>query len=852
MADYTNVVQDRLSEMQQADVFLPRTNPTFGNPPFSDAAPRILIARLSPFADVDRSLPHLFLFQEVRRALPRTYIDLAFFPARAERAWFERENISPLIGVQSLHSIEDFDLVLFSNAYILELINLPYLLMHSDLPLFASERRAEHPILILGGSNAMASQVLICVTERGIDALVDGIFFGEGEGYVGRLVTVLANGRKSKKARLIQAAAEIEGFWAAGFSPTVTKAACEAVDADLLPSDYPLLNSAEAGTARLQINYGCSAFCTFCFEAYDRRPYREIPLPDLIEAARRIKRAQGARTIDLYSFNFNTHQEVLLLLPELHRLFERVSFQSQRVDILQHTPTLLESEIAAGKRSFTVGIEGISERQRTWLHKSLPTADISTLLERLLSSRVREVKLFYLLTGHETPEDLAEFRQFVRAFKNQRRATRRRARVVFSFGLLIRMPFTPLRYDRLYLEESHWRPLIGQAKSACETNGFEFRLAFDWPAYAVSQVLSLGGSWLVEALLALAREGFCFDSALPAGYWEQLQGWMQEQGQWTCEFLSEKDPAYPFALDLVRSNVPSAFLYRQFQEAKAGLDGGYCLGSAAEQGHCLGCGACANPEQRSAIVRHRVRSAPGSALANLRDMMARKQRLKPLYIRVRVAAWLAGAQPAYLNAALLKELLSQHPPWTENLLSASECLFTVRPNDRRFPPLTGETVFALKTWDSGAIANALAADHSPTRELGSSRDGSAFDVLGLAEDFEPGVYSQVGLDLVLPARYFSDTRAHLERYLRDAYLPYSLRRISPGLAGETRFCFDVPKKGLKKKILYAGTFSLDERGMHAHLEIGPGFDLLKFLEMFYERAHCHVQAHITNVVWSNV
>ncbi len=42
-------------------------------------------------------------------------------------------------------------------------------------------------------------------------------------------------------------------------------------------------------------------------------------------------------------------------------------------------------------------------------------------------------------------------------------------RIIYSFGLLIRMPFTPLRYDRLLLDYNEWKLLIGQAKSACGT-----------------------------------------------------------------------------------------------------------------------------------------------------------------------------------------------------------------------------------------------------------------------------------------------------------------------------------------------------------------------------------------------
>ena len=122
-------VRENLHRFKQIEPFLPFDNPTFGNPDFEDASCRVLIVRLSPFRDVDRSIPHLFLFQEVRRALPDAYIDLAFFPSASERALFEREDMPFLIGTQSLRSAGEFDLVLVSNAYTLELINLPYLLI---------------------------------------------------------------------------------------------------------------------------------------------------------------------------------------------------------------------------------------------------------------------------------------------------------------------------------------------------------------------------------------------------------------------------------------------------------------------------------------------------------------------------------------------------------------------------------------------------------------------------------------------------------------------------------------------------------------------------------------------------
>ncbi len=62
----------------------------------------------------------------------------------------------------------------------------------------------------------------------------------------------------------------------------------------------------------------------------------------------------------------------------------------------------------------------------------------------------REIKLFYMLTGREQDADLEEFAAFVKwAEASPPEISFARPRIVFSFGYLVRMPFTPLRYDPL-------------------------------------------------------------------------------------------------------------------------------------------------------------------------------------------------------------------------------------------------------------------------------------------------------------------------------------------------------------------------------------------------------------------
>jgi hypothetical protein len=834
MPDHTSFFRRNIHRLPHPEPFLPFDNPTFGNPAFEDASHRVLIARLSPFRDVDRSLPHLFLFHEVRQALPDAYIDLAFFPAAPQREMLEREGIPLLIGTQSLRSAEEFDLILISNAYTLELINLPYLLDRSNIPLFASQRGPEWPLIILGGSNAMAAQAVI--REDG-DSLVDGAFFGEGEGLVGKLASLQIGKPADKHALLEQAAGRIPGFWAAGSLRKTAKAICQP-EARFLPTDYPVLNTPEAHTAHLQITHGCPAFCSFCFEGYDRKPYRELPLTDVLAAAYQIKQAQGVEEIGLYSFNFNTHSDILPMMLELNRLFDRVSIKSQRADILQQTPTLLEAEVEADKREFTLGIEGISARQRAFLHKSLSGEEIAALIDRLLAQPIRRIKLFYVLTGHETEKDIAEFREFVRWLKETRRTHEKQPRVIFSAGLLIRMPFTPLRYDRLFLEEADWKQIVGPVKSACETNGFEFRLAFDWPAYCASQVLALGGHWLIEPVVALAKKGYCFDTRLPEEYWTELQAWMEQAGFWNAEFLDKKKPEYSFPLAFVESNVPADFLYRQYQEAKSGTDTGYCLGSPQQSGRCLGCCACIDEAQRREIVRHQIRRPERSGyLSQLREAMTRKRRLQPVYARLCTQPWLAGVEPAFLNGLVFKELLARYPELTDNLLSARESLFAVKPNDRRFPGVSGETVFALKAWDAETLQHTL----TNTREDA----GAGFEIAGLVEGFTPGEFDRMRLDIYLPGALFPKPRTRLEKYLREAYLPYSLRR-----EGKKRLVFDLPAKALKRKILFGGLIEEQKDGLLASLDVGTKFDLAALLETFGEPGLVrHARVRVSGVVW---
>jgi hypothetical protein len=165
--------------------------------------------------------------------------------------------------------------------------------------------------------------------------------------------------------------------------------------------------------------------------------------------------------------------------------------------------------------------------------------------------------------------------------------------------------------------------------------------------------------------------------------------------------------------------------------------------------------------------------------------------------------------------------------------------------DRRFPAVSGETVFGLRAWDVEAMELAL-----ETR----AREGIGdlgFEMVGPVEGFTPGVFTKLHLDVHLPARFFPEPRARLEAYLRNAYVPYSLRRD-----GE-RLCFELARKALKKKVLFGGFIEPYEEGddgeggVFLSLDVGHKFDLGAFLETFDgKRLALQALTHVSQVEWS--
>jgi len=673
----------------------------FENPVWEAAPFHILIARLSPFTDVSESRPHLFLYDEVRSAMPSSYIDFAFFPKHYDIPVLEKQNLPFWYGIASGRGANEFDCILISNACTIELINIIPALEKSGIPARQSARNVETcPYILLGGSNALASGALLEIHDNTfIDAVPDGFFFGEGEHIAGSLVYDILKNHKhglssvEKKLQYFELVKKHTGYYHAGYNGTVKQNIHH--EHFSVQHHYPVLASPTSNTVRLEISAGCPYFCNFCFEGFERKPYREIPFSTLLEQAKNLKTLSGADTIEISSYNFNTHTDIANLIEQLNSFFYRVNVMSQRVDILAEHQELIDFEFIADKRSYTLGIEGISERMRAYYNKELCFNSITKVIKKLLEYKAREIKLFYILSGFETDEDFNNFKQEIAAIKALSISNSYKPSILISTGYLVRMPGTPLAYEELMLDESRLENLAEQLQNITKTLGFDFRAPHYFDEYTVTQILALASHTILDLLITLYKQAVYYDGSLSKKAYSVIKNWLNTTNFLTENFLKEKDANYKFPFYFVERPVSTEFLYRRFLNSKQHKEEKTCFTVSSENSFCKGCNACIDNNEKQSLTNHMLKKPTSKNKDFLITYIKKKQKPYSIAIVYSIPKGFAYAPKEYIEAIVIKQLLTAYPELTTTILSANDTLLKVFEDQKQIVHPYGTSIVML-------------------------------------------------------------------------------------------------------------------------------------------------------------
>ena len=531
---------------------------------FHRASTKILICRLSTYDDVLPSISHRMLYWAARQ-VPGVYVDLAFFPPARDAAFLKNNGVPLWLASGCKMPPAAFDIVAISISVPQEAFNLPAALRDSGLKLSHEERMTDpsHPLVILGGHAAGSVPF--------VHDMVDAICLGDG---IAWLQEFLSRFNRSKQNFLRTLAIEVEGTYVPSLYrhdyengslkeivpvepgiPFPVRHRADDQDSWINGYDGAYIPFSEDDTEEtLPLAFGCVYRCRFCQTGWLRKGFDVSDRDKLRQAAVRLKSAMAASDLNLLASDACSVPALADIVADLRRIFPRVSVKSLAVSSLARDRDALSW---IEKREFTFGIEGISSRLRAYLGKPIGIETLIRIVRDLASSRLRQMKLFFIATGLETDEDISELDSLLRKIKSEAPA----CRLIASFMPLFNAPFTPLQFDQLReLPPDLCRRIERVVKNA----GAEFRWSASPAEIRLMNLLCRAGRAAAPVVTKLSLEdGIRYYDSLPDSALRDAERMLNSD----LERARRESNVLPW--DDLEAGTRRSALWKSFKKAKA-------------------------------------------------------------------------------------------------------------------------------------------------------------------------------------------------------------------------------------------------------------------------------------------
>ena len=261
-----------------------------------------------------------------------------------------RDNDIKLYALESKDSLSEFDFLGFTLQYEMSYTNILNMLDMAGIPLRASERGEESPIVMMGGPCAYNPEPLYDIA--------DIFILGEGEDVIYEVLDLYKEYKNKSKKDYLRAVCKIEGVYVPSlyevtykedntikeFKPmyedvpkTVKKRIISNLDENIYP-DKLIVPYTEIVHDRINLETfrGCTRGCRFCQAGMIYRPVREKKTDTLIEQADKIIKNTGYEEISLTSLSICDYSDIQNLIFSLIKKYEGekigVSLPSIRID----------------------------------------------------------------------------------------------------------------------------------------------------------------------------------------------------------------------------------------------------------------------------------------------------------------------------------------------------------------------------------------------------------------------------------------------------------------------------------------------------------------------------------------
>ncbi len=534
--------------------------------------------------------------------VPGVAAERAFVPWKDLAAAMRAHDV-PLLTLESGVPLRDCQLIGVTLPYELTFPTVLEALDLAGLPLRASDRAEEHPLVVAGGPAVYNPEPMA--------PFFDAMFIGEGEDAILELVSVhracLEQGL-SRSETLRRLAGEIDGLYVPGLyegapsgarptdtaAPVTVRRRVLADFGDRREERTPVVPFMEVvhDRAVVEITRGCTRGCRFCQAGVVYRPVRERPADAIVSDVMKALACTGYEEVALTSLSSADHSQIEELLRRLTtRLRDRainVSLPSLRVDAFSVDLARLAS---AGRRAgLTFAPEAGSQRLRDVINKNITEADLLATVDHAFSLGWRRLKLYFMIgLPTETDEDVAAIGSLVARVLERARVSAGSAassvRLAVSVTTFVPKSHTPFQWEpQLGREQTTHRQDI--LRASMPRKGVELSY-HDAETSLLEGAIARGDRRLADVIEAVWRSGGAFsawtDELLPAMWADAFVA----AGLPAPDGRAPAEPGEPLPWSHIETGVTGRFLLRERELAFQGEPTPDCAAGA-----CSSCGVC--------------------------------------------------------------------------------------------------------------------------------------------------------------------------------------------------------------------------------------------------------------------